>query len=73
MGQPLTVVAAVLGQSTTRVTERYAAVVPGMEKSPDNCRASLAPGGEVPSPGSQTNCHSLLSARSRTARPYRRF
>ena len=28
MGQPLTVVAAVLGHSTTRVTERYAAVVP---------------------------------------------
>jgi len=28
MGQPLTVVAAILGHSTTRVTERYAAVVP---------------------------------------------
>ena len=28
MAQPLTVVAAILGHSTTRVTERYAAVVP---------------------------------------------
>ena len=28
MGVPLTVVAAILGHSTIRVTERYAAVVP---------------------------------------------